>query len=84
MAPGRVTFGRAMVVGQVSLSLVLLIAAGLLLRSFRNLMETDTGFDRQSVIVFKIDSDSSGYKQDQRLVSLYTRIEEGLARGAGA
>jgi len=76
----KVTFGRAMVVGQVALSLALLIAAGMLLRSFKNLIDTDTGFDRESVLVFKIDSDAAGYKQDQRLAALFSKIEEAVSR----
>ncbi|MDE3197939.1 MAG: ABC transporter permease [Acidobacteriota bacterium] len=82
-APSKVTFGRAMVAGQVALSLTLLIVAGLLLRSFRNLVTTGTGFDRQSVLIFKIDSQSSGYKDDQRIAGLFARIEQAVARVPG-
>jgi predicted permease len=74
-SPGKVTFGRAMVAAQVALSLTLLITAGLLLRSFRNLIEADIGFSRGSVLLFKIDSDSSGYRQDGKLGDLYARID---------
>jgi predicted permease len=75
-SPRKVTLGRAMVVGQVALSLVLLVGAGLLLRSFQNLTAAGTGFDRNNVLLFKIDSASSGYKQDARLGDLYSRIAE--------
>ena len=70
-SPRKVTFGRAMVVSQVALSLTLLVTSGMLLRSFANLVSAGTGFDRENVLLFKIDSDSSGYKQDQRLAALY-------------
>lgn len=82
-APGRVTFGRVLVVAQVALSLTLLVAGGLLVRSFRNLLVSGTGFDRNNVLVFKIDANSSGYKQDAKLAALYTRLEQALSRLPG-
>ena len=82
-SPHRVSFGRAMVVGQVALSLALLVTAGLLLRSFRNLVTAETGFDRENVLLFKIDSRASGYRQDQRLAALYAALEERISRLPG-
>lgn len=83
-SPRKVTFGNAIVVGQVALSLILLVAAGLLLRSFQNLVATSTGFDRDNVLLFKIDSESSGYKQEARLGDLYSRIEDRVSHTPGA
>lgn len=82
-SPGRVTFGRVLVVAQVALSLTLLVSGGLLVRSFRNLLSTGTGFDRENVLVFKIDSHVAGYKQDERLAALYARLEQSLSRLPG-
>ena len=76
--PGRIAFGRAMVVGQVALSLTLLVGSGLLVKSFRNLLTTGTGFERQGVLVFKVDSEYAGYRPDVRLAGLYSRIGERL------
>jgi putative ABC transport system permease protein len=42
------------VVGEVALALVLLIAAGLLVRSFRELMRTDPGYDPRNVLTAKV------------------------------
>jgi predicted permease len=52
-APGRAHFrpGRWIVAGQVALSLVLVIVAGLFLRSLNNLLTLDTGFDRSNVLM---------------------------------
>ena len=48
--------GRKWIVGsQVALSLVLLVAAGLLLRSFVKLVTLDIGFDRNNVLLVTID-----------------------------
>ena len=79
----RVSFGRALVAGQVAVSLTLLITAGLLLRSFGNLMDADLGFNRQNVLLFKIDSESSGYQRDARLSDLYARIDSRVAAVPG-
>ena len=50
---GRVPFrgGRWIVAGQIALSLVLLVGAGLLLRTFVTLFTLDAGFDRNGVLV---------------------------------
>jgi predicted permease len=82
-SPRKITFGRAIVVSQVALSLTLLVTAGMLLRSFANLIGAGTGFDRENVLLFKIDSESSGYKQDQRLAALYGQITESVSRVPG-
>jgi putative ABC transport system permease protein len=47
-------FRGALVVVEVALSLVLMIAAGLLLRSFERLMEVDAGFDPRGVLMARI------------------------------
>ena len=82
-SPKKVTFGRALVVAQVALSLGLLVTAGVLLHSFANLVSISTGFERQSVLLFKIDSESSGYKDDQTIADLYRRVEDRVRRIPG-
>src|SRR5262249_24321248 len=47
----RWRFGRLLIVGQVALPLVVLVAAGLLVRSLHRLQSTDTGFDRHHVLL---------------------------------
>ncbi|HZL56767.1 MAG TPA: ABC transporter permease [Bryobacteraceae bacterium] len=82
-SPRKVTFGRALVAGQVAISLGLLVTAGLLLHSFSNLISLGAGFDRESVLIFKLDTDSSGYKMDARLGNLYRQIEDRVSRVPG-
>lgn len=67
---------RGLIVGQVALSLVLLVGAGLFLRSLVNLSNIDTGFDKQNVLMASIDSIGAGYKEDARLESMMQRVEE--------
>jgi predicted permease len=61
--PGRLSFANAMAVVQVALSLVLLIAAGLFLRSLHNLRSVDLGFDPERMVMLTIEPRWSGYSQ---------------------
>jgi predicted permease len=66
--PGRAHFrpGRWIVAGQVALSLVLVIVAGLFLRSFNNLLTLDTGFDRSNVMMITADAHNANLSPEQR------------------
>jgi predicted permease len=72
----RTPLAKALIVSQVALSLVLLIGAGLFLRTLVNLSNVNTGFNKENVLLFGIDPPSVGYKEDLRLVSLYQQIEQ--------
>lgn len=82
-ALGRNSLSKALIVSQVSLSLVLLIAAGLFLRTLVNLANLDNGFNKQSVLLFSIDPADAGYKEDARLANLYQQIEERVGAQPG-
>jgi len=71
---GRNRLARGLVVGQVAVSLLLLAGAGLFLRSLRNLIHVDVGFDRQNVVRMYIDPRAAGYHPDARLVATTERI----------
>jgi len=58
-------FRRALVVAQVFLSLLLLIGAGLFIRSLQNLRKLDPGFHTHNVIAFSIDPALSGYSKER-------------------
>lgn len=73
----RTPLAQALVISQVSLSLVLTVGAFLFLRTLNNLSHVDTGFDRQNVLRLDIDSSSTGYNDDDpRLKALFHQIEE--------
>ena len=68
---------RGLVVSQIALSLVLLVGAGLFLRSLVNLNHVDTGFNKADVLLLKLDESSGGYEsKDPRLALLHREIEE--------
>jgi predicted permease len=72
----RTRLAKALIVSQVALSLVLLIGAGLFLRTLVNLSNVDTGFNKENVLLFAIDPPAVGYKEDLRLVGVYQQIEQ--------
>jgi predicted permease len=55
---------------QVSLSVLLLIGAGLLIRTLRNLQHVETGFNANNLLLFDVDPSLLGYKED-KLAALY-------------
>ena len=56
----RFTIGKALVVAQVALSLILLVGAGLLVGSLRNLGRVDPGFRPDGVLLVSVDLGRSG------------------------
>ena len=71
---GRPRATRWIVATQVALSLVLLVAAGLLLRSFAKLAMLDIGFDRRNVLLMDANIQAAEIPPEQRQV-LYGEIE---------
>jgi len=64
---------KALIVVQVTLSLVLLTVAGLLLRTLENLRAQDIGMDRTSVLLVNTNPKFAGY-EPARLNALYDRL----------
>ena len=53
-ATSRIPFGRTLVVTQIAVSLVLLVAAGLFVRSLMRLKDVDLGFDPNEVVLVRV------------------------------
>jgi len=75
--PLRRRLVKSLVVAQVALSLTLLIGAGLLLRSLRQLHEVDTGFERDRVLTMWVFPALIGYDHAKEL-RLYLQLFEKL------
>jgi predicted permease len=75
-AASRGPLAKVLVVSQVALSLVLLVGAGLFVRSLLNLTNVDTGFNKENVLRLRVDPSSVGYLEDSRLFNLYQQIEQ--------
>jgi predicted permease len=79
----RLALGKTLVVSQVALSLLLLIGAGLFVRTLRNLENENLGFDQRRLLLFALDPTQNGYK-GQRLIDFYGRVLERLQALPGA
>ena len=66
--------GRVLVVGQVALSLMLMVGAGLFVRTLMNLQNIPTGFNQQNAVVFEIDTATAEVKAAQ-LGSMLNEVE---------
>ena len=56
-----INWGKMLVASQVALSVLVLFAAGLLVRSLRNLQNVDLGYNRQNLLMVRIDPIVAGY-----------------------
>ncbi|HEV2340800.1 MAG TPA: ABC transporter permease [Candidatus Acidoferrales bacterium] len=79
---GRLPIGKVLVIAQVALSLLLLIVAGLFIRSFRNLSDVQLGFDRDHILQFYSDGLTYGYHRPE-ILPLYQEIVQRIAAVPG-
>jgi predicted permease len=76
------SIGNALVVAQVALAIVVLVGAGLLVRTLQNLRNVDLGFDSHNLLVFGIDPTLIGYKGPQ-VDALYRDLQGRLSETPG-
>jgi macrolide transport system ATP-binding/permease protein len=77
---GRVSQPRLrnlLVIGQIAVSLVLLIGAGLLVRGLQQAQSTELGFDQKNLLVLSMDLTTQGY-DEARAATLYAQLSERL------
>jgi predicted permease len=72
------SLGSSLVVLQVALSMVMLTGAGLLLRTLANLRRIDAGFDTRNLLIFDVNPQLAGYKNEQ-LPPLYAELQRRIA-----
>src|SRR5262245_27094974 len=68
---------KGLVVMQVALSLLVLIGAGLFIRTLYNLQQVDLGFNQEKLLLFALDPRQGGYK-NERLTQFYEQLSARL------
>jgi predicted permease len=76
------SIGNALVVAQVALAIVVLVGAGLLVRTLANLRSIDVGFDSHNILIFGIDPTLVGYRGPQ-VDSFYRDLQGRLSETPG-
>ena len=71
----RVSLSQMLVAGQFAITLILLVAAGLFVRTLSNLESIDLGFNRENVLLFQIDARKAGHK-DPEISSFYGELRK--------
>jgi predicted permease len=78
----RLPLGRLLVVSQIALSLVLVVTAGVFVKTLQNLLQINPGYDREHVLTARLDIRAAGYKQEQ-LPALNDRLLAAASSAAG-
>ncbi|HEY1337887.1 MAG TPA: ABC transporter permease [Bryobacteraceae bacterium] len=78
----RVSLSQALVVAQIAVSLLLLVAAGLFIRTLSNLNSVELGFNRERILLFAVDARQAGYR-DQALTRFLDDLHERLSSVPG-
>jgi putative ABC transport system permease protein len=77
-ARGRV-LRSVFVIAEVSIALVLLIGAGLMIRSFARLQQVKTGFASEKVLTMRVQLPGAKYREPQQRADFFKRAQERIA-----
>jgi len=67
---------RALVAGEIALALILLVGAGLMLRSFNKLVSLDPGFDTQHLLTLEVVASPGKYLEPHKRSGYFARLLE--------
>jgi predicted permease len=73
----------ALVVAEIALALVLVVGAGLMIRSFGQLQQVDPGFDPNNVLSLSVSLPVSKYPEDARQLAFFDQAEQRIRRLPG-
>ncbi|RPI52756.1 MAG: ABC transporter permease [Acidobacteria bacterium] len=76
VAGSNAVLSRALLVMQVSISVVLLVGSGLFLHTLTNLRSVDVGFDPQNLVFIRVDAEGAGFSDERK----FQFVQEGMIR----
>jgi macrolide transport system ATP-binding/permease protein len=74
----RFSLRQILVVSQIAFSLLLLVGAGLFVRTLSNLRSLEMGFQRENILVFKLDARQAGHRGPE-MISFYADLQKRFA-----
>ena len=74
----RFSLSRMLVVSQMAISLLLLVGAGLFVRTLSNLQSLEIGFQRENILLFKLNARQAGH-HDPEILGFYSDLEKRFA-----
>jgi predicted permease len=74
----RVSLSQALVVSQIVFSLLMLVAAGLFVRTLSNLQSIQMGFNRENVLLFELNARQTGHR-DPEILRFYAELRTRFA-----
>lgn len=73
---GRSRLRNALVIAEIAVAIVVLVGAGLLLQSFRNLQQVDLGYDTGNVLTASVEIPDTQYPKQEQAAAFYTGLME--------
>jgi predicted permease len=78
LGTSRLRLGKALVSVQLVLSVVMVMGASLIIQTFANLRLADPGFDVENLLLFRLDPEDAGYKQ-QHIAEFFETTGQALS-----
>ncbi|HET9698948.1 MAG TPA: ABC transporter permease [Terriglobales bacterium] len=78
-APGRHGSRRVLVVSEIALAMVLLVGAGLMIKSFVRILQSDPGFNAQNTLTATLSLPESKYKDEPKIGAFYREAAQRIA-----
>ncbi len=82
VAGSKSLLGKSLLIVQVAISIVLLVGAGLFLRTLQNLRDVDVGFNPEKLLLFRVSPQMNRY-DEKRMVALYDNLLERIGAVPG-
>jgi putative ABC transport system permease protein len=74
VGPGQHRVRNSLVIAEVSMALVLLVGAGLMLRSFYRVLHADAGFSSEGRVIANVALPQTGYSEPAKRAELFERV----------
>jgi hypothetical protein len=71
----RISLSQLLVVTQIAISLLMLVAAGLFVRALSNLQSIELGFNRENVLLFRMNARQAGHR-DPEIITFYSDLQK--------